>query len=205
MKMKIFTVPVAVTLLLVCMSLPANASLIKYNFFSFLSSGYGNAFASGSLTYDTWQETFVDGIITTTPSRDRWGNLSYPGRLYNQVNLVNDPNDTPYGSFIRLSIWEDGAIGALNEHAMFINFAPYSGSLDRLEVFGGAEGPCGYTLTVETCLIRNDRILRLSAGRAIASEIIQISEPSTLALWLISCIIFSLSIIRDQLKLLVLR
>jgi hypothetical protein len=77
-------------ILLTSFSLPASASLLRYDFFSFI--GGANTYAVGTLTYNTASESFVQADITTTPSYDWQGNLAHPGGTYNQVNLLSAPS-----------------------------------------------------------------------------------------------------------------
>ncbi len=142
-----------VVFILAGLSFPVNASLIKYNFFSFV----GNAVASGSLAYNTKQQSFVSANIFTTSSYDRRGNLIYPGGQYTQVNLLREPSNP-----LSLNIWEPSATGKIGDAMMFISFFPWqSGSLQRLEVLSGVEGPCGFEINPSGCLLRQDRIMHI--------------------------------------------
>ena len=171
-------------IILFCVAVPAYSSsqIIDYSFFARMT-GKGNAFATGTLTYDTYLQTFIEGDIYTSDSY-QFGGLVYPGRHYNQVNLVTNPGTWGNGNPL-LSIWEAGAYGSLYEHTMSISLAPSGGSYQRLVVFFGTEGPCGFFNRLDQCLIRQDRTFLLGGGNAVAFNTQELAEPSVLGLFTI--------------------
>ena len=160
----------------------AQAALIKYQFFSYVS---GQAIAFGGLDYNTRLDQFVAGDIYTTPSYDFLGNLAHPGAHYTQVNLLTYPTQQ-----YALSIWEESATGVIGDRMMYISFIPYQlPSLARLEVGRGVEGKCASTWRANGCLVSNDRIMYLGAGRALATEVIPLAEPPGAWLMLIGLLL----------------
>lgn len=163
---------VAVTGILACASLPANATLIKYNFFSYMANSTG--IAAGTLSYDT-HRGFTEASIFTTPDPDCCRGQGHPGGLYNQVDLLGQA-DRPFEFWV----WEQSATGVIGDAAMFINFIPWeSGSLLRLEVGHGVEGYCAQTANTNGCLITQTRTMSIGSGRAIAQEVLPLGEPAT--------------------------
>ena len=113
-------------------AVPAQASsqLITYNVFANLTGNFGDAFAIGAMTYHTGHRTFIEGEIFTTPSSSSFG--SYPGRRYNQLNLVGEPREN-VNPFLYLTLWEESATGVEGDYLLSMTLGPDNpGDLNNL-------------------------------------------------------------------------